>query len=45
MAIILVVIIGLNFMPVCFYRETKFWFAGIKVTLLVGLLMLSFILF
>jgi yeast amino acid transporter len=41
----LVVIIGLNFMPVRFYGETEFWFAGTKVILLVGLLMLSFILF
>jgi hypothetical protein len=43
--IMLVVIIGLNFMPVRFYGETEFWFAGTKVILLVGLLMLSFILF
>ena len=41
----LVVIVGLNFMPVRFYGETEFWFAGTKVILLVGLLMLSFILF
>jgi amino acid transporter len=41
----LVMIIGLNFMPVRFYGETEFWFAGIKVILLVGLLVLSFILF
>ena len=43
--IMLVVIIGLNFMPVRFYGETEFWFAGTKVILLLGLLFLSFILF
>jgi yeast amino acid transporter len=41
----LVVIIGLNFMPVRFYGETEFWFAGTKVIMMIGLLILSFILF
>ncbi|KIW17637.1 hypothetical protein PV08_04832 [Exophiala spinifera] len=45
MTIMLVVIIGLNFLPVRFYGETEFWFAGTKVILMIGLLMLSFILF
>lgn len=31
MTIMLVVIIGLNFLPVRFYGETEFWFAGTKV--------------
>jgi amino acid transporter len=43
--ILLVVIVGLNFLPVKFYGETEFWFAGIKVITLLGLLMVSFILF
>ena len=45
MTIMLVVIIGLNFMPVRFYGETEFWFAGTKVIMMIGLLILSFILF
>merc|ERR1711939_598913 len=45
MTIMLVVIIGLNFLPVRFYGETEFWFAGTKVILMIGLLFLSFILF
>ncbi|KAH0835996.1 putative proline-specific permease put4 [Fonsecaea pedrosoi] len=45
MTIMLVVIIALNFLPVRFYGETEFWFAGTKVILMVGLLILSFILF
>ena len=43
--IMCIVIVALNFMPVKFYGETEFWFAGTKVILLVGLLILSFILF
>ncbi|KAL2014221.1 hypothetical protein VTN00DRAFT_1746 [Thermoascus crustaceus] len=43
--VMLVVIVGLNFLPVKFYGESEFWFAGLKVILLIGLLMLSFILF
>ncbi len=39
--IMLIVIVGLNFMPVKFYGETEFWFAGTKVIMMVGLLMLS----
>jgi yeast amino acid transporter len=45
MSIMIVVIVGLNFMPVRVYGETEFWFAGTKVILLVGLLFLGFILF
>ncbi|KAL2413512.1 putative proline-specific permease put4 [Exophiala dermatitidis] len=43
--IMLVVIITLNFLPVKYYGETEFWFAGTKVILMLGLLMVSFILF
>jgi amino acid transporter len=43
--IMIVVIVALNFLPVRFYGESEFWFAGIKIVTLVGLLILSFILF
>ena len=43
--IMIVVIVGLNCFPVRFYGETEFWFAGTKVVMIVGLLLLSFILF
>ncbi|EED21643.1 glycogen branching enzyme GbeA, putative [Talaromyces stipitatus ATCC 10500] len=43
--VMLVVIVALNFLPVKFYGESEFWFASIKVLTLIGLLMLSFILF
>lgn len=45
MTIMIVVIVGLNFLPVKYYGETEFWFAGTKVILILGLLLLSFILF
>jgi amino acid transporter len=43
--IMIIVIVGLNCFPVKFYGETEFWFAGTKVVMIVGLLILSFILF
>ncbi|APA13599.1 hypothetical protein sscle_11g083690 [Sclerotinia sclerotiorum 1980 UF-70] len=43
--VLLFVIIGLNFFPVKVYGETEFWFASLKVFMIVGLLILSFILF
>jgi amino acid transporter len=43
--IMIIVIVGLNCFPVKFYGETEFWFAGTKVVMIVGLLLLSFILF
>ncbi|OJJ51801.1 hypothetical protein ASPZODRAFT_127935 [Penicilliopsis zonata CBS 506.65] len=43
--IMLVVIVALNFFPVKVYGESEFWFAGLKIITLLGLLMLSFILF
>ncbi|KAJ5580331.1 uncharacterized protein N7459_006316 [Penicillium hispanicum] len=44
-SIMMVVIIALNFLPVKFYGESEFWFSGVKIITLVGLLMVSFILF
>ena len=41
--IMIVVIVGLNFCPVGVYAETEFWFAGIKVVMIIGLLLLSLI--
>ncbi|CAI6341554.1 unnamed protein product [Periconia digitata] len=43
--IMIVVIVGLNVLPVKFYGETEFWFAGTKVIMMTALLILSFILF
>ncbi|KAI1206946.1 AAT family amino acid transporter [Annulohypoxylon truncatum] len=42
--IAMVVIIGLNLCPVHVYAETEFYFAGIKVIMIVGLLILSLVL-
>ena len=41
----IIVVVGLNTLPVRFYGETEFWFASLKIILLCGLLMLSFIIF
>ncbi|KAI9759310.1 MAG: alpha-1,4-glucan branching enzyme [Chaenotheca gracillima] len=43
--IFIIVIVALNFLPVKYYGESEFWFASLKVFLLIGLLLLSFILF
>jgi len=43
--IMIIVIVGLNCFPVKFYGETEFWFASTKVIMIIGLLILSFILF
>ncbi len=43
--IFIIVIVGLNFFPVSVYGETEFWFASLKVFMMIGLLILSFILF
>lgn len=43
--IFIVVIVGLNTLPVQYYGETEFWFASLKVFMMIGLLILSFILF
>ncbi|KAH7068770.1 amino acid permease/ SLC12A domain-containing protein [Paraphoma chrysanthemicola] len=42
--IMLFVIIALNFSPVGVFAESEFWFAGIKVIMLTGLLFLSVVL-
>ena len=43
--IFIIVIVGLNFLPVSYYGESEFWFAAIKVITIIGLLILSFVLF
>lgn len=43
--IMTIVIVALNALPVKFYGETEFWFASTKVLMMIGLLMVSFILF
>ncbi|KAI1330933.1 proline permease PrnB [Xylariaceae sp. FL0255] len=43
--ILLVLVVALNFLPVKYYGESEFWFASLKVILVLGLLILSFILF
>ncbi|KAI3573515.1 proline permease PrnB [Fusarium oxysporum f. sp. albedinis] len=45
LTIMIVIIIALNFAPVGVYAETEFWFASIKVIMIIGLLILSFVLF
>jgi len=34
-SIMMVIIVGLNALPVRFYGETEFWFASLKVSLTV----------
>ena len=43
--VFIIVILGLNALPVSVYGETEFWFASLKVFMMIGLLILSFILF
>lgn len=43
--IFLSIIVALNFAPVKFYGEAEFWFASIKILCIIGLIMVSFILF
>ncbi|KAI1079165.1 amino acid permease/ SLC12A domain-containing protein [Whalleya microplaca] len=43
--VMLVVIVALNFFPVRIYGETEFWFASLKVFTIIGLLILSVVLF
>ncbi|KAI8651079.1 putative proline permease protein [Fusarium keratoplasticum] len=45
LTVMIVVIVALNFTPVNVYAEIEFWFASTKVIMIVGLLILSFILF
>ena len=44
-SIMLVVVIALNLCPVRVYGETEFWFASLKVFMILGLLVLSVVLF
>lgn len=44
-SIMMIVIVALNALPIRFYGETEFWFASLKVLMMMGLLLLSFILF
>lgn len=41
----IVVVVALNLMPVSVYGETEFYFASIKVITIIGLLILSVVLF
>lgn len=41
----IIVIVGLNLLPVKYYGESEFWFSCIKVVTIIGLLILSFVLF
>ncbi|KAF2224111.1 histidine permease [Elsinoe ampelina] len=43
--VMIVVIVGLNLLPVKFYGETEFWFAGTKIIMMIGLIFVSIILF
>lgn len=43
--VFLAVIVILNFLPVKWYGESEFWFAGLKIILIVGLFFMSFVLF
>ncbi|KAL3439746.1 amino acid permease/ SLC12A domain-containing protein [Aspergillus insuetus] len=43
--VFIIVIVGLNLLPVEYYGEAEFWFSSLKVFTIIGLLLLSFILF
>ncbi|KAF9893680.1 hypothetical protein FE257_009848 [Aspergillus nanangensis] len=43
-SVMLFVIVGLNLLPVRYYGETEFWFASLKVFMILGLLILSVVL-
>ncbi|KAK7522155.1 histidine permease [Phyllosticta citriasiana] len=43
--IMMIVVVGLNSLPVRYYGETEFWFAATKVIMMLGLLMVSIVLF
>ncbi|KAB2573519.1 Proline-specific permease [Lasiodiplodia theobromae] len=43
--IMLVAIVALNALPVRYYGETEFWFAGTKVIMMLGLMLVSVVLF
>ena len=41
--VLLLVVVGLNLCPVGIYAETEFWFASIKIIMVIGLLILSLV--
>ncbi|KAE8366725.1 amino acid permease/ SLC12A domain-containing protein [Aspergillus caelatus] len=41
--VLLAVIVGLNLCPVGVYAEAEFWFAGIKVIMIIGMIILSLV--
>ncbi|CAG8890092.1 unnamed protein product [Penicillium egyptiacum] len=43
--VFMVLIVGLNLLPVEYYGESEFWFSTIKVFTIIGLLILSIVLF
>lgn len=43
--IFLVIVVGLNFAPVKFYGESEFWFASLKIICILGLLIVSIVIF
>lgn len=43
--LLLIVIVALNALPVRYYGETEFWFASTKVIMMLGLLLVSVVLF
>lgn len=43
--IMIVVVVALNLLPISVYGESEFYFASLKIITIIGLLMLSFILF
>lgn len=43
--ILLVLLVALNVLPVRFYGEAEFFFSGVKLATIIGLILLSFILF
>ncbi|KAK7550713.1 histidine permease [Phyllosticta citricarpa] len=43
--VMMIVVVGLNSLPVRYYGETEFWFAATKVIMMLGLLMVSIVLF
>ena len=44
LTIMIVLVVGLNCLPVGYYGEAEFWFSSIKVISIVGLLLLSIVL-
>jgi amino acid transporter len=43
--IMIVVVVGLNSLPVRYYGESEFWFASMKIIMMAGLLVVSLVIF